>query len=231
MINTKCCVVCTAFCLTFAACQTESMNTNNDNRRLHRSRRGVAPVIATLLLVAIAVVGGAIVFAYSQNFFSSSQLSGRPTIEAVKIVGYDARATDILTNQNGANFGPNSGGDTDALKQAGENIAVYVKNDSVQSITLSELRFGGGIYGYANPPPGTLSNIQNGNYTIAGVTGGTSSELISTNSVAEIQPGQTASIVLALSEDMKSGRDVQFKMTTTNGAVFVNTVVIGQKSG
>jgi flagellin-like protein len=70
------------------------MNTNINNRRLH-SRRGVAPIIATLLLVAIAVVGGAIVFAYSQNFFSSSQISGKPNIESLKVIGYDGR--DIAT--------------------------------------------------------------------------------------------------------------------------------------
>jgi len=183
------------------------------------------------LLVAIAVVGGAIVFAYSQNFFSSSQISGRPTIEAVKILGYDARAVETINNQNGAAFAVGSGGDTDASKEAGENIAAYIKNDSVQSITISELRFGGIVYNFTSPAPATLSAIPNGQYTIAGVSGGTGTELITTTSVAEVQPGQTVSVVMALSEDMKSGRDTQFKMTTTNGAVFVGTVVVGQQSG
>ena len=54
------------------------------------SRRAVAPVIATLLLVAIAVVGGSIVFVFSQGFFSSAQISGAPQIESMQIVGYDA---------------------------------------------------------------------------------------------------------------------------------------------
>jgi len=206
------------------------MNTNSDKLRLHKSRRAVAPVIATLLLVAIAVVGGAIVFAYSQNFFSSSQISGRPTIEAVKILGYDARAVEVINNQNGAPFGALSGGNNNALKEVGENIAVYVKNDSVQSITVSELRFGGTIYNFTSTAA-DLATLASGDYTIAGVSGGTGSELITSASVAEIQPGQTGSVVLSLSEDMKSGRDTQFKMTTTNGAVFVGTVVVGQQSG
>ena len=55
------------------------------------SRRAVAPVIATLLLVAIAVVGGSIVFVFSQGFFSSAQISGAPQIESLQITGYDAR--------------------------------------------------------------------------------------------------------------------------------------------
>ena len=201
------------------------MNTNLNNRRLH-SRRGVAPVIATLLLVAIAVVGGAIVFAYSQNFFSSSQLSGRPTIEAVKVLGYDARAIAIINNQNGVAFAT-AGGNADALKQAGEEVAVYIKNDSVQSVTLGELRFGGAVYTYVSAPA-TLGALTAGQYTIAGSGVG---DGIINNPVAEVQPGQTLSVVLGISEDMKSGRDTQFKMTTTNGAVFVGTVVVGQQSG
>ncbi len=207
------------------------MSTNINNLQLHKTHRGVAPVIATLLLVAIAVVGGGIVFAYSQSFFSSSQISGKPTIEALKIIGYDARAVDIIQNQNGVNFGASSGGDTDALKEMGEKVAVYIKNDSVQSITLSELRFGGSVYTFANPAPATLSALASGGYTIAGAAGGIGTELITSNSVAVIQPGQTTSVVISLSEDMKSGRDTQFKVTTTNGAVFVGTVVVGQQSG
>jgi flagellin-like protein len=205
------------------------MNTHADNLSLHRSRRGVAPVIATLLLVAIAVVGGAIVFAFSQNFFSSSQISGRPTIEAVKVLGYDARAIPIIFNQNGIAFAT-AGGDADALKEIGEEVAVYIKNDSVQSLTIGELRFGGQTYTYTNPA--TLGALTGGQYSVAGVAGGLGgADLISANPVAEIQPGQTVSVVIAISEDMKSGRDTQYKMTTTNGAVFVGTVVIGQQSG
>lgn len=206
------------------------MNTNNDNRRLRRSRRGVAPVIATLLLVAIAVVGGAIVFAYSQNFFSSSQISGRPTIEAVKILGYDARAVTEILNQNGIEFAAGSGGNNDALKDQGERVAVYIKNDSVQSITLSEVRFGGTAHTFTVPVGGVVSALTAGQYTVAGVGGG-AGDGITTSSVADIQPGQTVSVVLSLAEDMKSGRDTQFKLTTTNGAVFVGTVVVGQQSG
>jgi flagellin-like protein len=203
------------------------MNADINNTRLH-SRRGVAPVIATLLLVAIAVVGGAIVFAYSQNFFSSSQIGGRPTIEAIKILGYDARPGSTLNSHNGNFTGLTNDGD--ANKDRGEHVVVYVKNDSVQPITISEARFGGVVYTYTNPTT-SINALTDGRYTIAGVPGGNGVHLISTSQVAEIQPGQTTSVVLQLIENMRSGRDVQFKLTTNNGAVFVGTVVIGQQSG
>jgi translation elongation factor EF-Tu-like GTPase len=48
---------------------------------------------------------------------------------------------------------------------------------------------------------------------------------------AEIQPGGQVSLVLQLDENVKIGRDAQFKLTTTNGAVFVGTVIAGQQTG
>ena len=197
------------------------MNTNVNNRRLH-SRRGVAPIIATLLLVAIAVVGGAIVFAYSQNFFSSSQVSGKPNIESLKVIGYDGR--DITTgmfNHNSQAIASTTGGLADNLKSSGEYVTAYLKNDSVQTVTLGEVRLGGATYNYVAAPTALTAGT-------FGVYAGTA---LITSPVAEIQPGQTATIVMDLSENMKIGRDVQFKITTTNGAVFVGTVVMGQQSG
>jgi len=203
------------------------MNTYINNRRLH-SRRGVAPVIATLLLVAIAVVGGAIVFAYSQNFFSSSQLSGRPNIESLKVIGYDGRDIGTgLFDHNGVAMATPAGA-ADNLKNTGEYVAAYLKNDSVQAVTLSEVRLGGAPYTYL---PGAFAGTNNV-YKIllsGGGVGGT--DLFSLSQVGDIQPGQTVTVVMKLGENMKIGRDAQFKITTTNGAVFVGTVVTGQQSG
>jgi archaeal type IV pilus assembly protein PilA len=200
------------------------MNTYINNRRLH-SRRGVAPVIATLLLVAIAVVGGAIVFAYSQNFFSSSQLSGRPNIESLKVIGYDGR--DIATglfDHNGVAM-TQSAGVADNLKNTGEYVAAYLKNDSVQAVTLSEVRLGGATYSYLPTAFAAGNNV----YKI--LLSGGATDLFSSSQVGDIQPGQTVTVVMKLGENMKIGRDAQFKITTTNGAVFVGTVVTGQQSG
>ncbi|GFN40744.1 MAG: hypothetical protein YK1312THETA_50001, partial [Marine Group I thaumarchaeote] len=42
--------------------------------RWRTKHRAVAPVIATLLMVAIAVVGGTIIFVFSQGFFNQAQV-------------------------------------------------------------------------------------------------------------------------------------------------------------
>jgi len=45
------------------------------------------------------------------------------------------------------------------------------------------------------------------------------------------QPGETVGILVDLNDNFPTGRDTQFKLTTTNGAVFVGTVVMGQNTG
>ena len=74
-----------------------------------------------------------------------------------------------------------------------------------------------------------------GKFTIAtnsnGVAGAETAASVLTTTAAELQPGQQATVILELAENVKTGRDAQFKLTTTNGAVFVGTVIAGQQSG
>lgn len=183
------------------------------------SRRAVAPIIATLLLVAIAVVGGSIVFVFSQGFFSSAQVSGSPNIESLKFTGYDASdGTDLLNHDGTTYTAGNTAGNGLVL---GEEVTIYLQSNSVGKVTLGEIRFGGSVYNYTTSAP------TNGQYRV--LTTGPGSFL--GTSSAELQPGQQVSIVMQLGENIKNGRDTQFKLTTANGAVFVGTVIAGQQSG
>jgi len=210
------------------------------------SRRAVAPVIATLLLVAIAVVGGSIVFVFSQGFFSSAQISGSPNIESLKITGYDATDGDALQLHDGLDSGVLQGA-VDNTLAPGERIGVYIQNNSVQKVTLSEIRFAGTVYTYIPGPASPLNQIDGfgavgglldastAGYMIAtssnGVAGAeTAADVVDAIS-AEVQPGQTVTIIMQLDENIKVGRDAQFKLSTSNGAVFVGTVISGQQSG
>jgi len=199
-------------------------------KELKSNHRAVAPVIATLLMVAIAVVGGTIIFVFAQGFFSSSQISGTPTIEAVKFLGYDATTAATLTAHDGNLMLVGSGGDGDQAVEQGERIVVYLTNDSVQRIVLGEIWFGGNEYGYVQTPTVGLfgsGSIPRGNYTIVTSTPDGAINLQS----ATIEAGQTATIMLDLENDFKIGRGTQFKLVTANGAVYVSTVSIGQQSG
>jgi len=199
-------------------------------KELKSNHRAVAPVIATLLMVAIAVVGGTIIFVFSQGFFSSSQISGTPTIEAVKFLGYDATTAATLTAHDGNPMFTGSGGNGNQAVEQGERIAIYFTNDSVQKIVLGEIWFGGNEYGYFKT--GTVGlydsgSIPQGNYTIVTATPDGAIDVQS----PQVEAGQTATIMLDLENDFKIGRATQFKLVTANGAVYVNTVSIGQSSG
>ena len=205
------------------------------------SRRAVAPVIATLLLVAIAVVGGSIVFVFSQGFFSSAQISGSPSIESLKIVGYDATDGTTLQLHNGLDSGVVQGV-VDNTLGPGERIGVYIQNNSVQKVTLSEIRFAGTVYtfipGAASPAnqidafggAGLLASSTAGYMIATSGDGILAADVVDATS-AEIQPGQLATVIIQLDENIKVGRDAQFKLSTGNGAVFVGTVIAGQQSG
>ena len=196
-----------------------------------RKHRAVAPVIATLLMVAIAVVGGTIIFVFSQGFFSQSQISGTPSIESVKILGYDARDVDALNAHDGQAMIAGTGGDPAVQgKNVDERIVVYIKNDSVGQILFSEIRLGGNVYTYATDvtpiPAWNAGNIAQGNYGVL-----TNSTNLITNQAGVAEPGETVGLLLDLNDNFPIGRDTQFKLTTTNGAVFVGTVVMGQNAG
>jgi len=194
------------------------------------THRAVAPVIATLLMVAIAVVGGTIIFVFSQGFFNQAQVSGTPTIESVKILGYDARDVALLDAHDGTQMAAIGSVPTNPGKNVGEYVVVYIKNDSSGQVLFSEIRLGGAVYSYefytspALIPAHTVATV--GNYV---VMDNSTWSILDQAGVA--QPGETIGILFDLSDNFPIGRDTQFKLTTTNGAVFVGTVVMGQNAG
>jgi len=210
--------------------------TTQKQKELRTSHKAVAPIIATLLLVAIAVVGGTIIFVFAQGFFSSSQISGTPQIESVQILGYDSRSAASLQMHDG-NPMIELAGDGDANVEAGERIAIYLTNNSVQKIVLGDISFGGTKYSYVNAATGGLGlyttvipgQLRNGNFTV--LTGTNGGDQLLNEGAGELKAGQTATILLDLDSDLRVGRSSQFKLTTSNGNVFVGTVSVGQQSG
>ena len=194
------------------------------------SKRAVAPVIATLLLVAIAVVGGSIIFVFSQGFFSSAQVSGSPQIESLEIVGYDAGDVVTLQLHDGLPSGVIDGAVNNAI-DLGERIGIYVQNQSAQKVTIAELRVAGSEYFYNQTNPLADNALDEGAYFVVlrGLPGAPAET--STAIVGELEAGQEATIIVDLLGGISQGRDAQFKITTANGAIFVGTIIAGQQSG
>ena len=216
----------------------DNIKTDKNCSSKNFSRRGVAPVIATLLLVAIAVVGGSIIFVFAQGFFSETQVSGAMEPELVKIVGYDTRDTSPLKAHDGLDILPaNCCGDgSDNIKTPDERITIHIQNNSAKPITLEELRFGGVEYQYVTenqlgPWPAGGVGPQPGEYVIMIGSDGTNMGNLSQEPSPRIQAGGIVTLVLDLDRTLKDGRDMQVKITTLQGNVFVSTIFVGQNVG
>ena len=112
-------------------------------------------------------------------------------------------------------------------KNVGEYVIVYIKNDSVGQLLFSEIRLGGTVYTYDNP--GTILTHFPANFGQYYILNSSLTSISGQAGLAE--PGQTVGILFELADNYPTGRDTQFKLSTTNGAVFVGTVVMGQNTG
>jgi len=195
----------------------------------------IQAIIVTFSLVAITIVGGSIVFSSSLEILDTSQISETFHMESIMILGYDARDTSqFKVHDSGNVLEAYSGGNGNGMSEQHERMSFYFWNKSNNEIDLAELRFGGTIYTYANTTAldsfGEESGIPGGTYDIwVSREGGNDVMLL--DNTAVIKPGDTVTIVFALDKDYKLGRDTQLKLTTTNGNIFLVSIVIGMQVG
>ncbi len=195
----------------------------------------IQAIIVTFSLVAITIVGGSIVFSSSLEILDTSQISETIPLESIMILGYDARdVPQFKVHDSGNVLEANSGGNGNGMSEQHERMSFYFWNKSNNEIHLAELRFGGTIYTYANTTAldsfGEESGIPGGTYDIW-VSRQGENDVMLLDHTAMIKPGDTVTIVFALDKDYKVGRDSQLMLTTTNGNIFVASIVIGIQVG
>ena len=185
--------------------------------------RAVAPVIANVILVAIAVMGGTITLVFAQGIVSSTQISGYPQIELVQIPGFDGRDVAHLEVHDGNHISAQMSGAfvDDGKKGKLERLVIYVKNDSPNTIIISEISIAGDVFDYSNPP---TPWIPLGTYAILPHT---SPEKLLQNPSPQILSGQEVTIIVSLDEAIKLDRSFQFRIVTANGSVWVGTIKTG----
>ena len=185
-------------------------------------RRSVAPVIATLLMVAIAVVGGMLVFVFSQDFFTATDNLAGPQIELLQIFGYDFRdrATgDAVENHNGS-VCTVTGTSTGRLADD-DVVALYVRNLGSQDIIIADVS----INNFKLIPVNGINPIATNNPIGPqwGVVATVSGEVCVTENISAghlIGPGADATILLAFGtpaqtgEPIKLGRPIFLKVET-----------------
>ena len=185
--------------------------------------RAVAPVVANVILIAIAVMGGTITLVFAQGITNSTQISGYPQIELIQIPGFDGRDAAHLEVHDGNYISAQMSGAfvDDGIKGKLERLVIYVKNDSPNTITISELSIAGDVFGYSNPP---TSWIPLGTYAILPHT---SPEKLLQNPSPQILSGQEVTIICSLDDAIKLDRSFQFRIVTENGSIWLGTIKTG----
>jgi len=200
------------------------------NKRIDagNERRGVAPIIATLLMVAIAVVGGILIFVFAQGFFNQTDIAP-PAAEALTIFGYDARDIDFIDSHTGFTLNTLNSADSGDLT-IGDAIALYVRNVGSSTITISRITILGSDYVLdAGGTTIAAALPDNGKFVLS-----TGTSCCTATGQAVVNAGQEMTIVAAYSGatgDVNLGKAFKVSITTGSGQVFSTQVVSGVRSG
>ena len=197
-------------------------------QKLPCSRRAISPVIATLVLIAIAVVGGTITFVFAQELLNTSQISGYPAIEFFQLHGFDARDSIQLKSHIGNNLSTDMSGPfvDDGRKGKEERIVAYLQNMGLRDIVIKEIRLGGVEFYYW---PSSTWFVPGDHYSI--LVDISPTENLSQQTIPIIPAGREVIIVFALEDYTKLERNLQLKITTTNGNIVVDTLRTGRNDG
>jgi len=202
-----------------------------------QKRRSVAPVIATLLMVAIAVVGGMLVFVFAQDFFTSTDTMTGPTIEVLHLFGYDARdrATGTAVENHAGDPCAVTGVAGGTLAD-NDVFAIYVRNLGSNDVIIGDVSVfnvkgtavtASGAIAVTNPVgPEWLMNV-----------GATCGATVSASGTP-IPAGRDATILIAygtgadeFGEEVKLGRPIFIRVETGSGNIFTKQIVNGRQVG
>lgn len=195
-------------------------------------------------MVAIAVVGGMLVFVFSQDFFTQTDSMTGPTVEILQIFGYDARdlatASNALRNAGGvACTGPV--GVAGGTMADGDVFAVYLRNlgsnDAiVQNVSVFNIK------GSASTITNFGSALAAGTWTV--MTNSTAATCPNTKAVSAasiIKPGTDATVFIGMGVGtdatdftdtaVKSGRPLFVKVETSSGSIFPKQLTNGRSVG
>ena len=201
----------------------------------NHSRRAVAPIIATLLMVAISVVGGILIFVFAQGFFTDTNVQG-PTIDSIIIFGYDARdagdvgnpectaATSLASHLGTDGCITGATGAADGKLSDGDGIMIYIRNNGAGDVVIDTVRVRGEAY--EADPSGAVAagtNPINLEFCVVAPIAGTVDA--TANCIPPIiRSGEERSIYIdyeaAFEGPIKIGRPILIKIITGNGAVF-----------
>ena len=213
----------------------------NQNNHSKKNRRAVAPIIATLLMIAIAVVGGVMIYVFTQGFFGNSNISTSPFMDAITMSGYDMReiiqtaTTGVMTHEGRTlvTYGDENNPLLSGAKSESEEGTVFIKNIGQKPYTITKLEVNGRQMIFDGTGP--LTSGEYGIITVpdaATINAGTTLRQVQT-----ILPGQEGTLVISFdgsgdADDNVAvdGRTIPIRVTSASGSVYNFNVVIGSST-
>jgi len=217
---------------------------DNTKQKIHngiKSRKAVAPIIATLLMIAIAVVGGVMIYVFTQGFFGNSSIATSPSVDTITMSGYDMRE---IVSTGPACPGPSTTGVTQhenlitcygdnavdvGIKAAGEEGTIFIRNVGQKPYSISKLEINEVELNFVSTDP--LAAGEYGMYSIANAAdvNGAGTTLLAAQLVL---PGEEATLVVSFdaTNEAASGRTIPVKITSASGSIYNFNVVVGSQS-
>ena len=215
--------------------------------------RAVAPIIATLLLIAIAVIGGVMIYVFTQGFFGNTTISTVPSVDTIIMSGYDMREIEghkpcdnphspatrgVITHEGQVTCHGDGKFTLDDGKSNGEAGTIFIRNIGEKSYNLFKLEINGRILDFTADD----NDIDNkagvfGIYTVPDTRTPTADTTL--REVATILPGQEATFVISFDDGTTPagstdntagpGRIIPIKLTSSSGSVYNFNLVIDEK--
>jgi len=199
----------------------------------NEQRKAVAPIIATLLMVAISVVGGILIFVFAQGFFKDTSIQA-PTLDAVEIWGYNAQDVaaagfELHNNETVANCA--TGTINQKIDEA-ECLSIFLRNVGANAAIIQNVRLFGVVIPIDTTGAGPVAAGKPALFTYCLVhllaEGCTGNQIL--------EPGQEVSLIVHYDESeingpIKIGRPIIFVIETGQGQFFTKQIRAGLQAG
>ena len=196
-----------------------------------QSHRGIAGIIVTLILIAVAVVGGIAVFTFMQGFISETQVTG-PSIDVVEIFGYDVSDSNDLIAHTGSIITDINVGSVDSVLGDSDAFALYLRNRGGGPVVIDKINVYGSVYTPATAATPCLAAIPEPALTEFSVSPDGTLALCGQTSIA---PGEEVTIWVRYATDTNGdvalGRPIPVTVVTANGLEITKQLQNGVQVG
>jgi len=196
-----------------------------------QSHRGIAGIIVSLILIAVAVVGGISVFMFTQGFISDTSVSA-PTIDVIEIFGYDTSDLNDLVAHTGTTITAINAASVDSILDDSDAFALYVRNRGSGVVVITSIEIYGTAYTAATAGVACLAATPEPALTEYSIS---STGALADCGQTSIASGEEVTIWVRYAEstngEVALGRPIPVTMITANGMEISKQLTNGAQVG